>query len=184
MEDEPTSAPRPVQADDEWWPELYQCLHEIAGRALDQDSGRTTLQPTLLVNEAYLRLANWQHQNGYNDQAHFLAVASRAIREVLIDHSRRRRSQKRGGGWSRITLSGSVASDKGVTIDLIELDEALRALAGDHPRQAQVVELRFFGGLTIEQAAVELGVSPRTVDLDWRFARAWLDQALNPDDES
>jgi RNA polymerase sigma-70 factor, ECF subfamily len=116
-----------------------------------------------------------------HEQAHFLALAARVMREVLVDHARRARSQKRGGSWSRVTLHAAEGLSAGGTevLDLLALDEALTSLEAGNPRAARVVELRFFSGLSIDETAASLGVSPATVDVDWRFARAWLSRALD-----
>ncbi len=167
-------------ARDAWWPLVYECLHQLAAHALRGERDGHTLQPTALVHEAWLRLHTGKPAH-YNDETHFQAVAARALREVLVDHARRRSAAKRGGAWTRVTLSQATteAADNG--LDVLALEDALLRLADDHPRAARAVELRFFGGLSIAQAAAVLDVSKRTVDGDWHFARAWLMRELAPD---
>ena len=161
-------------------PILYSELHGIAEHHMRRERPDHTLQPTALVNEAYLRLVGgaevvWQ------DRAHFLRAASQTMRRVLVDHARARHAAKRGAGL-RVTLDESLlASDDDGTLDLLVLDDALTRLAAAEPRWAQVVELRCFAGLNIAETAHLLGVSTTTVIRDWRFARAWLAKALGPE---
>ena len=132
-------------------------------------------QPTALVNEAYLRLVN-QHGMVWQDRAHFLAVAAQLMRFILVDHARRRRSQKRGGSTPPVALDMDVEDPQPAGI--LAVDAALDGLAKVDPRKARVVEMRVFGGLTVDESAQLLGVSPETVTRDWRFARAWLRREL------
>ncbi|MCB9898188.1 MAG: sigma-70 family RNA polymerase sigma factor [Planctomycetes bacterium] len=173
---------RDAQPVDAWIATLYDCLRELAARALGRESDAHTLQPTALVHEAYLRLVG--SVDAVDGRAHFMAMAARVVREVLVDHARRRRAAKRGGAWARVTLQavddlGAPGSD---ALDLLALDEALTRLERDHPRAARVVELRYFSGLSIDETATALSISPATVDVDWRFARAWLGRALEDGD--
>jgi RNA polymerase sigma factor (TIGR02999 family) len=163
---------------DELMPAVYERLREIAGNWYRRAGANATLQPTALVHEAFLHLVD-QTQANWKDRAHFLAVGALAMRQIVIQRARARGAEKRGGGWHRIELDNEVNGDgaRGVQ-DLLDLDEALTRLAGLHGRHARVVELRFFGGLTTEEIAESLGVSTRTVELDWRAARAWLRGAL------
>ncbi|MEM7307023.1 MAG: ECF-type sigma factor [Planctomycetota bacterium] len=178
-------APELRASADAWLPALYECLHDLAARALRRQGGALTLQPTALVHEAYLRLVDAAVE--VRGEAHFLALAAGVVRQVLVDHARRCRSQKRGGGWGRVTLHpGDLWHDGHAAraIDLLALDEALRRLEGIQPRAARAVELLFFSGLSIDDTAAALGVSSTTVDVDWRFAKAWLGRELegsNPD---
>ena len=135
------------------------------------------LQTTALVNEAYLRLVDIRRMQ-WQDRAHFLAMASRIMRRILVETARARRKQKRGGGVEYITLDEAVAVAPDRSPDLLALNEALHALAAVSPRKSQVVELRFFGGLTIEETAEVLDVSGDTVRRDWRLAKAWLFREL------
>ncbi len=132
-----------------------------------------TLQPTALVNEAYCRLVD-QKRMGWQNRAHFFGVAARAMRQILVDHLRKRNAAKRGGGLYRITLDDRLGVGCDRDMKVFELDEALTRLAGMDERMAKVVELRVFGGMTVEEVAHILGVSMRTVQNDWRVARMWL----------
>jgi RNA polymerase sigma factor (TIGR02999 family) len=156
--------------------EVYQQLKQIARRQLERERDGHTLQPTALVHEAYLKLSGGRAID-WHDRAHFFAVSARVIRQILVDSGRALRAQRRGGAARALTLdTGLVADDVGGerSVDILALDQALDALARLQPKQAQIVELRYFGGLTIEEAAVAIGVSVPTVDRLWRAARAWL----------
>jgi RNA polymerase sigma factor (TIGR02999 family) len=158
-------------------PMLYDELRALADVYLRREPLAPTLQATALVHEAYIRLVR-QDEVQWRDRAHFFAAAAQAIRHVLVDYIRTRRRQKRGGGLQRLRLDDDLAATPERDLDLLTLDEALTRLAQLHPRQAQIVELRFFGGLTPEEIAKFLEVSPRTVFGDWRMARTWLWQQL------
>jgi len=162
---------------DELTPLVYEELHRLAHRYMRGERAGHTLQTTALVNEAYTRLIDWKNVRWQN-RAHFFGVSAELMRRILVDFARARGYQKRGGGMRAVTLSNAinVSSEKGV--DLIALDEALSALAELDPRQSKVVELRFFGGLTNEEAAEVLKVSVATVRRDWSLARAWLHREL------
>lgn len=160
--------------------QIYEELHALAERSLRRERSGHTLQATALVHEAYVRLSS-DRRRDYRDLRHFRATASRVIRHVLIDHAIRGSADKRGGGAQRITLHDGVALGTEEQFDLVVLDEALSQLAEIAPRQARVVELRFFGGLSIAEIAEELDCSKRTVDGDWAFARAWLGRKLAAD---
>lgn len=164
---------------DELFPLLYSELHDMARREMRGERTNHTLQPTALVNEAYLRLVGGNGAAGWRDRTHFLSAAARAMKHALIDHARAQGAQKRDGGF-RVTLTdGHVgATDPSVSLDFLALKDALEELAGAEPRWAEVVELRFFGGLDIEETAEVLQVSPITVTRDWRFAKAWLADKL------
>ena len=171
---------------DAWLPLVYDCLRELAGQALRRERAAHTLQPTALAHEAYLRLAGGRAVD-CRDETHFLAIAAHAVREVLVDHARRRQALKRGGDRARVTLALGDVLDReqrggADVIDLLALDEALVTLATLNARAARVVELRFFSGLSIDETARALGVSSGTVDVDWRFARAWLSRELEGGD--
>jgi RNA polymerase sigma factor (TIGR02999 family) len=129
------------------------------------------------VYEAYVRLVA-QRGSSWQDRAHFFAVSAKAMRHILIDYARSRGYAKRGGGLARVTFDEAAVTPLEKTTDLVALDEALAVLAGDYPRRSQVVELRYFGGLTNEEIAEVLKVSPTTVERDWRYARAWLRKKL------
>ncbi len=151
-------------------------LRRLARQYLSKEGPGHTLQPTALVNEAYLRLIQWNAVE-WQDRAHFYAVAAKMMRRVLVDHAVTRRAQKRGGSVILVAFAeaGGV-SDR--TEDVVALDEALTALSKLDARKGELVELRFFGGLTAEESAEVLGISLRTVHREWDFARAWLFQAL------
>ena len=161
-------------------PLVREELHRIAGAQMRNERGDHTLQPTALVHEAFVRLAQ-SPTLPWKDRAQFLAVAAQAMRHVLVDHARARGARKRGGDRQRVTLTGGV-SDLGLpseaNLDLLDLNDKLEELRASHERPAQVVEMRFFGGLSFEEAGHVLGLSPRTVQADWHFARAWLARAL------
>lgn len=184
---EPTTATqllrRAVDGDavaaDQLLPLVYDELRALARRFLRGQEGHT-LQPTALVHEAWLHLVE-QSQRDWRNRAHFFAVAARIIRRVLVDHARMRASLKRRGDRERVKLEESAAEAAQPDVDLLALDEALHELAQLDARQARVVELRFFAGLEIDEVALALGVSPRTVKEDWRVARAFLSRRLAED---
>jgi len=154
-------------------PVIYQELRALAAH-VSRDPHHT-LQPTALVHEAYVRLAR---QDGeWTDRKHFFHVAAKAIRQVLIDHARREDAVKRGGQRERLTFADGL-TDGPAELDLVDFNDALTVLESRDPRQARVVELRFIVGMTIEETAEVLGVSPRTVNVDWHMARAWLRREL------
>ena len=158
-------------------PLVHRDLHQIARRCLKGERPGHTLQPTALVNEAYLRLVDVRRVN-WNNRTHFLAMSARLMRRVLVDFARSRQYQKRGGGVMRVSLDEAqgVSTERGQ--DLVALDEALTTLSAIDERKARVIEMRFFGGLTAEETAEVLEVSRETVLRDWRLARAWLMQEL------
>ena len=161
-------------------PLVYSELRAIAGNQLQRERRNHTLQATALANEAYLRLVD-QADVDWKGRAHFLAVAAEVIRRILVDHARKKGAAKRGGGAAQVTLTlgdALQASGDQNEVDLLALDEAMRDLAALSDRQSRVVELRFFGGLTVEETAYTLGVSERTVKGDWRVAKAWLRKRL------
>lgn len=159
---------------------VYDELRRLAASALSRERHDHTLQPTALVHEAYLRLAD-EPSARWESRSHFLAVAARAMRRVLVDHARGRNAAKRGSGIARVSLEDFeqvVVAAPGETVDLVALDEALARLGELDPRQARIVELRFFGGLSVEDTATIVGASPRTVKRDWQLARAWLKREM------
>jgi RNA polymerase sigma factor (TIGR02999 family) len=158
-------------------PLVYGELRKIAARALRAEREGHTLQPTALVHEAYLRMAE-QKDVQWQNRAHFLGCAAQLMRHVLVDSARARRAGKRGGGVARVTLDDAMGVADARALDLVALDDALSALASLDARQARVVELRYFGGLSIEETAEVLGVSPATVSNDWAIARTWLRREL------
>lgn len=159
-------------AADRLLPVVYAELRRLAAGYLGRERAGHTLQPTALVNEAWMRLAD--QSTPWQNRAHFLGVAAGAMRRILVDHARRRRAQKRGGGDLRVTLTEDLASSGGKELDVVRLDEALERLGALDERQARLVTMRFFAGLTVEETAEALGVSEKTVKRDWAAAKAWL----------
>ncbi|MFO1425873.1 MAG: ECF-type sigma factor [Steroidobacteraceae bacterium] len=159
---------------------VYGELRRLARAQMRREGRAITLQPTLLVNEAYLRLA--PPGTAWQNRAHFFAAAAEAMRRILVDHARRRRAHKRGGDAERVTLAGlevaAEADGAAGETDVLAVDAALAALALEKPRLADLVKLRFFGGLSIEDAASALDISPATAKRDWAYARAWLKDRL------
>ncbi len=152
---------------------VYEELHRLALSHMSRQRPDHTLQPTALVHEVFLRLVD-QTKTDWKDRSHFTAVAATAMRQILIKHARSKNRAKRGGGWQQVTLDVAVAPRAAQTLDLIALDDALNKLAQLSERQCRIVELRFFGGLTIAEAAEALDVGTTTVEDDWHVARAWL----------
>lgn len=159
--------------------DVYQELHAVAGRYLSRERADHTLQPTALVNEAYARLL--KHGGGQQlDRQRFVFAAARAMRCILVDHARRRNARKRGGTNRPVRLEPAILLYEQADVDLVELNDALERLQELDAQAAEIVELRFFGGMTIEEIATALGVSTRTVERGWRFARMWLFRELDP----
>lgn len=161
---------------------LYEQLRGIARRRLGAERREHTLSPTALVNEAYLELVGLGRA-GYQDRSHFLAAAAQVMRHLLVDHAVRRKAAKRGGGREPLPLEAALAVGEAphdsVVERLLDLDAALERLAALDARQAQVVECRFFAGLSVEETAVAVGTSPASVKRDWAVARAWLNRELS-----
>lgn len=164
---------------DDFLPFVYDELRALAARCLANERKDHTLQPTALVNEAYVRLIG-QRNLRPSDRAQFFAIAATTIRRILVDHAKRRGADKRGGGgaWQRVTLADVDACDGSAEPEVLELDEALNELAMLDERAAKVVTMRYFGGMTLAQVAYALGVSTRTIADDWAMAKAWLRRAL------
>jgi RNA polymerase sigma factor (TIGR02999 family) len=168
-------------------PVVYTRLRRLAAHYLRQERIGHTLQPTALVHEAFIRLIEGGDVD-WRDRGHFYAVSATVMRRVLVDAARARVADKRGGGMLRVDRSAAidldrlVAADSEAALTVCALDDALEAFARLDPRRARVVELRFFGGLTVEETAQVMDTSPQTVMRDWKVARAWLSQALNPTD--
>ena len=161
------------QALDRLTPLVYEELRKQAARYLQKERPNHSLQATALINEAFLRLIDVKDVQWQN-RAHFFAIAANLMRRILVDHARRRDAEKRGGSQMRLTLDEGLAVANETDVDLLAIDEALDRLAVIDEQQARVVELRFFSGLTVEETATALGVSPKTVKRDWSVARAWL----------
>jgi len=163
---------------DEMLPAIYAELKRLARAYLGRERLNHTLQPTALVHEAYMTLVD-QRSVDWGNRAHFLGVAAGAMRRVLLHHAERRNAQKREGQLERVTLDAAIAAlEHGAAVDFLDLNAALERLERLDARQARLVELRVFGGLTIEEAAEVLGVSPATVKRDWNVARLWLRREL------
>ena len=158
---------------DQLVPLVHEELRRIARQHMGHERGGHTLQPTALINEAYLRLVDVKHIQ-WQDRQHFFAMAARVMRRVLVDAARARRFHKRGGGAPMTSLDEALVVSNEPRRDLVELDDALNALSVVDPRKAQVVEMRYFGGLSVEETADALHVSPGTVMRDWRLAKVWL----------
>ncbi len=166
---------------------VYEELRKLANAYLAKERAGHTLQPTALVHEVYLRLARAEErqEDGWNGRGHFFGAAARAMRQILVDHARGKVAAKRGGGQQRveeITLADE-GRDHGLSAEeVLTLNRALEQLEADYPRKAEVVQLRYFAGLTVDEIAELLGVTPKTIERDWRFARAWLEKALTSGD--
>jgi RNA polymerase sigma factor (TIGR02999 family) len=162
-------------------PLVYEELRRLAARKLAREPMGLTLQPTALVHEAYLRLVGESQPDGWDGRGHFFAAAAEAMRRILIEAARRRKAEKRGGGRGRADLDEALLAGGRSSDELLELDDLLERLAAANPRAAEVVKLRFFAGLTGDQAAAALGISPRAADSLWAYARAWLFERMHPD---
>ena len=158
-------------------PLVYNELRQLAAARLAHESPGQTLQATALVHEAYLRLVG-DGDVRWNGRAHFFGAAAEAMRRILIEAARRRGRQKRGGAWDRCNLEAAAPAIEGPSVDLLALDEALTELSRQEPAKAELVKLRYFAGLTLDEAAATLGISTSTADRHWRFARAWLASRL------
>ena len=166
-------------ARDELLPLIYGELRRRAAAHLRRERAGHTLQPTALVHEAYLRLVD--QDVAWKNRAQFLGLASEMMRRILVDHARARQAGKRAGGWTRVELDDAISTSEERGVDLVLLDQALVELSELDPPQARIVELRFFGGLTLEETANVLGVSTATVKRDWTLARTWLYRRLKRD---
>lgn len=162
---------------DELFPLVYEALRGIAHRRLASERAGHTLATADLVHEAYLKLVHLD-RTPWQGRAHFLAVAARAMRNILVDYALRRKTDKRGGGYARVTLEDALAADVAPGSDVLAVHAALERLAAIDERQSRVVECRFFAGMSIEETAEALGVSPASVKRDWALARAWLNREL------
>jgi RNA polymerase sigma factor (TIGR02999 family) len=168
-----------LEARDRLIPLVYQELRRRAAAYLRRERRDHTLQPTALVHEAYLRLVD-QKRAVWQNRAHFLAVASQMMRRILVDRARGRKMAKRSGNWARVSLDETVVATPPGDVDVLDLDRALTGLAAFDERKSRIAELRFFGGLSLEEAGEVLGLSVATVERDWQAARAWLYKTLSP----
>jgi RNA polymerase sigma factor (TIGR02999 family) len=160
-------------------PHVYEGLRRMARNFMRRERHGRTIQATALVHEVFLRLVQVDNID-WQERAHFFAICARVMRRILREGARRRATSRRGGGWERVTLDGIAEADIRGARELIALDEALTRLGEADPRKAEVVELRYFGGLNVQETATVLKVSPDTVARDWRTARAWLLSELKP----
>ena len=167
----------------ELMPQVYSELRDLAARFLRREDPGHTLQPTALVHEVFMKLVD-QNQVSWRGQTHFFAICAQAMRRILVDHARSRKRKKRGGGLQRIALRDDAAVSKRRETDVLAVDEALEKLARLDPRQAKIVELRFFGGFNIQEVAEVLSLSRRTVENEWTMIRAWLRRELAEGDNS
>jgi RNA polymerase sigma-70 factor (ECF subfamily) len=158
-------------------PLVYDELHRQAVRFFHRERAGHTLQPTALVNEVYLRLIN-QHEVNWQNRAQFFGIAAEMMRRILVSHARGRQAQKRGGAAQHITLDEGIAAEPQRDLNLLALDDALTRLEQLDPEKSRMVELRFFSGLSVEETAEVMGVSPRTIDRKWQMAKAWLHREI------
>ena len=165
------------QALDRLLPQIHDELRKLAASYLRRERRDHTLQPTALVNEAFLKLVD-QRAARWQNRAHFFGIAAQAMRRILVDHARAHAATKRGGELRKVSLDDAAMVGQVVDVDLLALDEALTRLAAMDPQQSRVVELRFFGGLTMDETAEVMHISAATVGRDWRMAKAWLSAEL------
>jgi RNA polymerase sigma factor (TIGR02999 family) len=165
-------------------PLVYDALRRLAAEKMIQERPGQTLQATALVHEAYLRLVDVEKAQHWNSRGHFFAAAAEAMRRILVEQARRKRRLKRGGGLQPIDVADVELAIEEPSDDVVALDEALNKLAEKHPDKAAVVNLRYFGGLTIRETADALGISTSTADRYWTYARAWLYSELAPEEEA
>lgn len=173
-----------VEASAQLLPLVYDELRELAARELQEEPGGQTLQPTALVHEAYLRLIDQEDEPHWNHRGHFYAAAAEAMRRILVENARRKNRIKRGGNRKRVDLNSENLACDDRRGDLMALNEALEQLEAVDERKAKLVNLRYFAGLTTQQAANALGISVATANRDWDYARAWLLRKLTEDDSS
>jgi RNA polymerase sigma factor (TIGR02999 family) len=168
-------------ASEQLLPLVYGELRKLAAARLAHEKPGQTLDATALVHEAYLRLVDVEHTQHWNSRGHFFSAAAEAIRRILVENARRKKADKAGGGWQRHELLDAELAVDTSGDDLFDVDAALTRLAAEHPRAARLVHLHFFLGTTIDEAAAQLGVDPRTAYRDWTYARAWLRRELDRD---
>ncbi len=165
------------EALDDLLPLVYDELRRLASRYLRREPSDHTFEPTALVHEAYLRLVD-QRRVRWRNRAHFYGIAAQIMRRILVDHARAHAAEKRGAGWERVPLIEDEMPAGATHVDVLALDEALRRFAAMDPQQARIVELRYFGGLTIDEVAEVVGISAATVVREWTIAKAWLRSEL------
>ena len=170
------------EALDRLMPIVYDELRRQAARYLQREQAGHTLQTTALIHEAYVRLVD-QRNVQWQNRAHFFGIAAQLMRRILVDHARTKKRVKRGGSGVRVSLGEANVAARGEDLDVVALDEALNRLARIDEQQSRVVELRFFSGLTVEETAEAMGISPATVKRDWSMAKAWLHRELSGDTE-
>ena len=166
-------------AGDQLLPLVYDELRKLAAHKLSQEKPGQTLEATALVHEAYLRLVDASKAQQWNSRGHFFAAAAEAMRRILVENARRKKADKHGGGWQRHELLDAELAIDTSGEDLFEVDAALTRFAVEHPRAARLIHLHFFLGTTIDEAALQLGIDPRTAYRDWTYARAWLRRELD-----
>ncbi len=169
-----------ANAADRLMPEVYDRMRGLARSMLDRESPNHTLQPTALVNEVYMKMVD-QKRVDWRGKSHFFAIGAKVMRRILVDHARTKKRHKRGGQWQRIPLADEMRVSNRNDEDVLAIEEALEKLSQVDPRQAEIVELRFFGGLTVQEVAEVLSVSKRTIEAEWTMARAWLRRELSGD---
>ena len=162
-------------------PLVYDELRKLAAQRLAQEKPGQTLEATALVHEAYLRLVDVERAQHWNSRGHFFAAAAQAMRRILVEQARRKQADKAGGGWQRHELLDAALAVDTSGDDLFDVDEALTRFADEHPRAGRLIHLHFFLGATIDEAAAQLGIDPRTAYRDWTYARAWLRRELDRD---
>jgi RNA polymerase sigma factor (TIGR02999 family) len=170
------------KAADQLLPLVYQELRQLAAAKLSKEKPGQTLQPTMLVHEAYLRLVDVNQPQQWNGRGHFFGAAAKAMRRILVEKARRKQSLKHGGQMQRVELNSATAAIENPVVDLLALDEALSRFEQQWPDKAKLVKLKYFAGLTIPEASQAMGISTATAERYWKFARAWLYSQLNSDD--
>ncbi len=169
-----TTAPEDARTPDELLPLVYDELRQLAAQKLEHEAPGQTIQATALVHEAYLRLVDGERIQSWESRGHFFAAAAEAMRRILIEHARRKQAKKHGGALSRQSFDALVITSETPSDDLLAFDEALTKLAEEDPVKARLVNLRYFAGLSVEDAARALGISRATADRYWRYAKVWL----------
>lgn len=169
------------EASEQLLPLVYEELRKLAAAKLTEDRSPPSLQPTVLVHDAYIRLVDQREVPRWNGRGHFFGAAAEAMRRILVEHARQRASLKRGGHLQRVEFDEDLRASSEPPMDLLALDEALQELEQESPQKANLVKLRFFAGLSVAETAQILGISTTTAERHWRFARTWLFARLNPD---